>query len=103
MTLQDIYNILSSVAPAHYHHAPKGTKLPFITYTSSHDNNFSADDKVYQLVTSITVVLYLGVNDLPVEDSLNRALDDADLYWVSSPDYDNDQKLFTITYEMEVI
>lgn len=103
MTKQEIYNLLNNVAPTYYHHAPIGTSLPFITYQTDHDGNFGADDKVYQQVTGITVTLYLGADDLDLEDNLNNALDDAHIYWVSSTDYDDQQELYTIIYEMEVI
>ncbi len=103
MTRQDIYNLINTVVPAWYQHAPIGTALPFATYLTDHNNNFGADDKVYQKVTGVTITLYMGEDDLALEDSLNDALDAADIYWTSSTDYDDDQKLYTTIYEMEVI
>lgn len=103
MTKQEIYELLNGVAPAYYHYAPIGTALPFITYVTDHNNNFGADDKVYKEVTGLTVTLYMGADDLSLEADLATALNDADIYWTSSTDYDDDQKLYTTIYEMEVI
>lgn len=103
MTKQEIYNILNGIVPTFYHHAPIGTSLPFMTYQTDHDNNFGADDKVYKEVTGITATLYLGADDFGIEDSLNSALNDENVYWVSSTDYDDQQEVYTIIYEMEVI
>lgn len=103
MTKQDIYELLNDIIPTYYHHAPIGTRLPFATYITDHDDNFGADDKVYQQVTGVTITLYLGAEDLSVENAVNSALDDANVYWVSSTDYDDQQEVYTIIYEMEVI
>ena len=103
MTKQQIFEILNEVAPTFYSQAPIGTALPFITYITDHGNNFGADDKVYKQVTGITATLYMSADDLGTEDALNATLDDADMFWISSTAYDEDQKLYTITYEMEVI
>lgn len=103
MTKQDIYNMLNGVAPTHYSQAPIGTPLPFITFITDHENNFGADNKVYKEVTGITATLYMSAEDLGTEDTLNAVLEDANIYWISSTDYDEDQKVFTTVYEMEVI
>lgn len=103
MTKQDIFNILNEVAPTFYNQAPIGTGLPFITYKTDHDNNFGADNRVYKEITGVTVTLYMGAGDLSTEERLNAAFNDEEIFWVSSSDYDEDQKLFTTVYEMEVI
>lgn len=103
MTKQEIFNILNPIAPAYYVQAPIGTLLPFITYETDHENNFGADDKVYQEVTGVTVTLYMRAEDLSIETELNEALKEAELFWTSSSGYDDDQKVFTTVYEMEVI
>lgn len=103
MTRQDIYSMLNNIAPTYYHHAPIGTSLPFITFLTDHDNNFGADDKVFKEVTGVTITLYMGANDLSIESQVNNALNEHDIYWVSSTDYDNLQEVYTTIYEMEVI
>lgn len=103
MTILEIYNMLNDIVPSFYSHAPINTPVPFATFLTDHENNFSADNKVYKEVTGITITLYMGENDLYLEDSLNTALNDADLYWVSSTDYDDNQKVYTTIYETEVI
>lgn len=103
MTRQDLYTLLNDIAPTYYHHAPIGTSLPFITLLTDHDNNFGADDKVYKQVTGATITLHMGADDFTIEDQVNEALDEQDIYWVSSTDYDSSQKVYTTIYEMEVI
>ena len=103
MTRQDLYTLLNDIAPTYYHHAPIGMSLPFITFLTDHDNNFGADDKVYKQVMGATITLYMGADDLSLEDQVNEALDEQDIYWVSSTDYDSLQEVYTTIYEMEVI
>lgn len=103
MTNREIRSLLNSIAPTYYSHAPIGTALPFITYLANHENNFGADNKVYQIITDVTITAYMTAEDLDIEDSINAALDDAGIYWTSSTDYDREQKLYTTIYEMEVI
>lgn len=103
MTRQDIYNMLNEVAPTYYSQAPIGTLLPFITYITDHANNFGADNKVYKEVTGITATLYMSAEDFATEEALNAVLEDADIFWISSTDFDEDQKVYTTVYEMEVI
>lgn len=103
MTKQGLYELLNEIAPTHYSHAPIGQTLPFITYTVSHTDNFGADDKVFVQVMSVTVTLYMGADDLQLEEELNDALREAYIYWTSDSDYDETNKLFTTIYDMEVI
>lgn len=103
MTKQEIYSLLSQAAPTYYSHAPIGTKLPFITYTTDHSNNFGADDRVYKPVTGVRAVLYMAASDTVTEQALNELLDDDHIYWTSEEDYNDDNELYTIIYEMEVI
>ena len=45
----------------------------------------------------------MGSLDLHIDTEIQQALDNMNIYWTSSTDYDSDQKLYTTTYEMEVI
>lgn len=103
MTNDEIAEMLNRIADTHYSHAPIGTAIPFITYITEFSNNFGADDKVYQKVKSVTITAYMGSLDLHIDTEIQQALDNMNIYWTSSTDYDSDQKLYTTTYEMEVI
>lgn len=103
MTKKEVYDMLSQAAPTFYSHAPIGTQLPFMTYTADHSGNFGADDKVYKQVTGIRAVLYIAADDTETENNLNVLLDDEHIYWTSEEDYNEDNEVYTIIYEMEVI
>ena len=54
-------------------------------------------------MTGVTITLYMGADDFTIENQVNNALDENDIYWVSSTDYDSLQEVYTTIYEMEVI
>lgn len=104
MTIADVKKVLSVPGvTVHYDHAPEGTKVPFITYTCHADNNFFADDKVYQKISSMHAVLYSTKKDGKLEAMIEDALNEAEIPWSMTDEFKNEQKVFMTIYEAEVI
>ena len=97
-------------AAAHVHIAPveawaqdEFPEVPYVTYTCHADNNFFADDKVYQKIRSMRAVLYSTKKDEKLETLIESALDEAEIPWNMTDEFENEQKVFMTIYEAEVI
>lgn len=101
MTKTELYTVLSTVAPTYFGRAEIGTAIPYIVYTWDYPNNFSADDKVYQRIATVSIQLY--TNDPDMVDSLIAALDDLDVYWTASTNYELSEEVYLSTFDLEVI
>lgn len=85
-----------------YHHAKEGTKVPFITYTTTTDNIF-ADDSVLEKRIVLEINLYETYRDLKIEKKLEDVLDAHGILWNRDESYDSESKVFIEIYETEVI
>ena len=104
MTIADVKKVLSVPGvTVHSCHAPVGTKVPYVTYTCHADNNFFADDKVYQKISSLRAVLHSTKKDEKLEALIESALDEAEIPWSMTDEFENEQKVFMTIYEAEVI
>lgn len=104
MTVADVQKLLSVPGvTVHYDHAPVGTKVPFITYTCHADSNFFADDKVYQKISSLRAVLYSTKKNEKLEALIETALDEAEIPWSMTDQFESDSKVFMTIYEAEVM
>lgn len=108
MTLSDLYNLLNSIeaftGKVAYRAFPEGhaPALPYICYLATQTNNFKADNKVYKVVQGVDVELYTRTKDLTAEETLETAFNDNDIVWEKYEDYIEDDKVYQITYELEV-
>lgn len=104
MTVADVKKLLSVPGvTVHYDHAPVGTKVPFITYTCHADSNFFADDKVYQKISSLRVVLYSTKKNEKLEALIEAALNEAEIPWSMTDQFESESKVFMTIYEAEVM
>lgn len=103
MTLEEIYNILTSIGmPTAYHAWPEkeAPPMPYICNLSPYSNNFYADGKVYFKVNCLQVELYTKYIDKEAESKIENALQN--LSWKKEEEYLSDQKCYKIIYDMEV-
>lgn len=94
-TLTQILN--SGPVPAFYDHAPKGTRVPFLTFTVSSDN-FDADNRVYNKGLSFRAVLYTVEKSPEIEETIEKILDDNDVPWEREEVYLADEFLYQEIY-----
>lgn len=101
MTINKLKEILIKTGiKSFYITAPNGTKVPYITYNMDTEN-FYADDTPLVDLPSITINYYdikrNDSNELMIENVLNQH----NMPWRKSPDYDDDSKVFVTVYESE--
>lgn len=86
--------------PVFYDHAVVGTKTPYLTYTWGYDN-FSADDKAFVRIATVTVTHYH--TDYDDGSALKTLFDENDIFWSLDSIYDSDSRLYMDVYTMEVL
>ncbi len=100
----DIYGILTGTKlPVAYQAFPADDPpdLPFIVYAEAYSVNFAADGIVYEPGRHINVDLL--TRDITAgADEVEAALTGAGLYWERTVEWLDDEKIFDITYEVEV-
>lgn len=76
---------------------------PFICFIYPESDNVFADDRVYQKVKQLRVELYTDEKDLDLEEAVENALDAAELCYESNETYLNSEKMYMVTWDMDVI
>lgn len=103
MTLEDIKTLLDSTGiPVSYSSLPLeiSTQRPYICYAQEGNRNFAADGIVYYARKVIMIRLYTDTRDETAEGKVETAIQH--LYWTKRTEFLNDQKIYEITYEIEV-
>lgn len=83
-----------------YLYAPIGTHVPYIVFSWDY-GNFPADNKAYQRIAQVTVTHYH--TEYFAGDQLKQILDENDIFWDCSTEYDANEDLYIDTYIMEVL
>ena len=84
LTKQTLYQLLSSRFPTAYNDfSGKATlpKAPYIAYLSTGFDTISADDRTYFKKEHFSVELYTEKNDLTSEETLEKILGGAGIYY----------------------
>lgn len=103
MTYAEIKTMLEGTGiKTFYHHAPDGTKVPFMTYKVS-ESNFASDNENYQNIKSLTIYFYSKYKDLTSEGLIETVLNDNNLIWRKDSDYNSAEKINYTIYTTEVI
>ena len=106
MTFREIYDALaSSGLPVTYlqWHEGQVPALPYVCYYFPNSDNMKADDSVYQKITAINVELYTKEKDTDTEAALEAVLASFGIVWDKSETYLNDEHMFEVLYESEVL
>ena len=101
--LEEIAKLLESTGlPVAYGFFPEeeASDLPILVYQSVYSNNFSADNIVYQKFNHIQIDLYTRFKEPQTEDKVENAL--SSFFWEKAEEYDDTEKVYRITYEIEV-
>lgn len=104
MTLEEIVTILTATGlPVSYSNVPIGDNpRPYIVYYQTGVNNFPADGIVYYSAKRISIVLYSDNRDRTSEGLIENKLSEADIFWTKTEEYLEDEKVFSVNYEIEV-
>lgn len=106
MTLKQLKQILDTTGyPVAYKMFSKQTtpSLPFIVYFETNSDNFKADNRVYQKVSKINIQLYTKAKSELAQKTLEDILDQNDIVYESYEDYLVEEKVFLISYEIEIL
>ena len=105
MTIEELAAMLQSTGiPFAYDHFAEGESPspPFICYLLPGSDNFAADGQVYYRINQVRIELYTDNKDLAVEEKLEKALDDAGIFYNKSEVWIESEKLYEVLYSFEV-
>ena len=105
MTIEELAAMLQSTKiPFAYDHFAEGESPspPFICYLLPGSDNFAADGQVYYRINQVRIELYTDSKDLTVEDKVEKALDDAGIFYNKSEVWIESEKLYEVLYSFEV-
>ena len=103
--MEKILSILRGFGiPFAYDHFAQGESPdpPFICYLISNTNNFSADGKAYYKVNQYNIELYTDLKDLSLERKVEKALDDASIFYNKSETWIESESLYEVLYTFEM-
>ena len=110
MTRKELYQILKSIGlPIAYYQFKEGDKdnpvpsLPYMVYYYPSRTDESADGINFAKVYTLNIELYTKEKDFDTEDKVESTLTDADIYYTKSESYLNDEQMYEVLYEGEVI
>lgn len=106
MTLTEIYNMVVQVGvPVAYYQFSNDTakEPPFICYYYPNDDDFSADNINYARINQLVIELYTDNKDFTLESQLETVLIQHDMYFNKTEVYIDDEKMYMVTYTMEVL
>ena len=105
MTIEELAAVLQSTGiPFAYDHFAEGEspEPPFICYLLPGSDNFAADGQVYYRINQVRFELYTDSKDLAVESKVEKALDDAGIFYNKSEVWIESEKLYEVLYSFEV-
>lgn len=104
MTLQEIANLINSFGfPWRYSHFSQTPNPPYVVYYFPSENDVFADNANYANKRQLFIELYTSIKDTEKEAIIEAKLKKAGITWYKQTDFLNDEKLFQITYESEVL
>lgn len=102
MTKKEVANIIQSFGlPWRYSHFTETPAPPYVVYYYPSDNDVFADDSNF--INKRQLFIELFSNDGDETELIESILKQHGLTWYKSRDFLNDENIFQITYESEVI
>ena len=104
MTYKEVKTLLSTTnLPVVYYQWPEGQapEPPYLIFYYPGDNDFVGDNSNYQKIRELTVELYTDQKDFALEEVVEGVL--SGMVYSRYETYIDDERMFLVTYEMEVI
>lgn len=76
----------------------KPEKIPFAVYYEDESDNFAADNVVYDRRIAYVLELYANKKDREVEAGIEKAFEEAEIYWEKEESYIESEKLLMTAY-----
>jgi len=93
------------VAYSHFVDTPQNPapKPPFITYREAYSNDLIADNQNYVPVSNVQIELYTDRKDPAAEAAVQNKLKELGLPYSKTETYIEDERLFQVIYETQLI
>ena len=105
MKYDKIIEMLEEVGiPFAYDHFAEGESPdpPFLIFQIPGSDNFHADDKVYEKLSTLVLELYTDKKDPAWEERVEEVLTRYEIIWTRSETWIDSEKLYEVRYEMTV-
>ena len=106
MTFQEVSSMIGEFGIDYaYYQFAKGTDqaTPFVCFFYSDNNDLLADDSNYQKIENLNIELYTDEKDFTLEAQVEAVLSDHGMVWSRSETYLDDEKMYEVIYEMDVV
>ena len=110
MTFDNVYTIVSACATAvggtsTYYQWPVGSapEPPYVIYYYPNSDDVHADNTNYVAVRPVNIELYTDNKDFTAEAAIEGILKNNGLSWQKTETHLDDESMFMVLYEMEVI
>ena len=107
MTRQQVATMIASVglpyAYDHFEETENPGHPPFICFLYPDSAGFYADNVNYAPVERLVIELYTDNIDFALEESIQNALNDAELAYSYSREWIEDERMYQTTYNTEVL
>jgi hypothetical protein len=105
MTYAEVNTLIGSFGlPYEYFQFPEGTgqQCPFICFYFTGNADLGADNTNYSLIRNLVIELYTDNKDFDLEKRIEEALNAAGFYYSSAETYISSEKMYMVTYSMQV-
>lgn len=110
MTRKELFEVLKSIGlPIAYYQFKEGDKdnpvpsLPYMVYYYPSRSDESADGINFAKKYTLNIELYTKEKDFSTEDKVEEVLENNDIYYLKSESFLNDEQMYEVLYEGEVI
>jgi len=104
MTQADLFTALKATGyPVAYSHFKTAANPPYIVYLFAYSSDMIADNVNYHEISNFQVELYTATKDLTAEAKVQAALRTLELPYGKSETWLENEELFQILYEVQII
>ena len=106
MTYVEVANLIKSFGyPYNYYQFPKGAAPapPFVVFYYPESADFMADNQNYSGIRQLTIEFYSDNKDFTAEANIEAKLEEAEIPYFKTEIFIDDEQLFEVAYEMEVL
>lgn len=106
MTTEQVSEMIKEIGiPYAYYQFPEDTSVPtpFICFYFDEDDDLFADDVNYTNISNLFIELYSDNKDFNLEKQVESILKEHDMSYLKSEVHLDNEKMFEIIYQMEVI
>ena len=106
MNYSDVKTIIGNTnLPNAYYQFREGEvpDLPYLVWYFPNSRPETADNKIHAQISALNIELYTLNKDFAVEAAVETVLADAGLVWRKSEAFLDDEDMYEILYEMEVL